>query len=86
MIELLNRCGAKPQKGFLMPRGLRYIKTLAGAGIDWKCLHMIDAVSICCSIAVDEAREYLRARTNERMKRAGIRRITPATQADFDSL
>lgn len=86
MVALLNKCNVKPQKGFLMPRSLRYIKTLAAAGIDWKSLHMIDAVSLCCSVAADDAREYLRVRANERMQRAGIKRITPATQADFDSL
>ena len=86
MVDILSRCEAKPQKGFLMPRSLRYIKTLAAAGIDWKDLHMIDAVSICCSIAIENAREYLRTRAHERMQRAGIQRITPATQADFDAL
>ena len=49
MLELFKRCGVKEQKGFLMPRGLRYIKALAEAGIDWRGLHMIDAVSLYCA-------------------------------------
>lgn len=86
MLALFKRCGAKAQKGFLMPRGLRYIKTLAAEGIGWKDLHMIDAVSLYCSICIDDAKKYLRARAEERMRKAGVRRITPATEADFSSL
>ena len=77
MLELFKRCGVKEQKGFLMPRGLRYIKALAEAGIDWRGLHMIDAVSLYCA---------LKMRAQERMQRAGVRRISPATEAEFDAL
>ena len=86
MLELFKRCGVKEQKGFLMPRGLRYIKVLAEAGIDWKGLHMIDAVSLYCSVMIDAARKYLHARAQDRMQRAGVRRISPATEAEFDAL
>lgn len=50
------RCGAKEKKHFLMPRGLRYIRELAKEGIDWRGLHMVDAVSLYCAIQIDRAR------------------------------
>ncbi len=86
MLELFKRYGVKEQKGFLMPRGLRYIKALAEAGIDWRGLHMIDAVSLYCALKIEDAKNYLRARAQERMLRAGVRRISPATEAEFDAL
>lgn len=86
MIDLFMRCGAKEKKHFLMPRGLRYIRELAKEGIDWRGLHMVDAVSLYCAIQIDRAREYLRIKSQERMRKAGIKSITPATEADFESL
>ena len=47
---------------------------------------MIDAVSLYCALKIEDARNYLRARAQERMQRAGVRRISPATEAEFDAL
>ena len=75
-----------PKERHLMPVSLRTIKELGAAGIDWRGIHIIDAFSLVCSLRIDNARIWLRHRAQEKMTKAGIRRITPATQADFDAL
>lgn len=88
MIKLYERLGTKPfpKERHLMPLSLRTIKELGAAGVDWRGLHVIDAFSIICSLRIDCAREELRQRQQKKMHKAGIRSISPATQADFDAL
>ncbi|MBQ7368710.1 MAG: hypothetical protein IJW60_03260 [Clostridia bacterium] len=69
-----------------MPKSLEYIKLLSEGGIAWKSLHVIDAFSLVCALRLDMARKYLAMKGQDKLKRAGVRSITPATQADFDAL
>ena len=73
-------------KRHLMPFSLRSIKELAAEGIDWRGLHIVDAMSIICAIRIESARKYLGAKAKEKMRAAGIKEIVPATAEDFDSL
>lgn len=86
--KVFERIGSNPfpKERHLMPLSLRTIKELGAAGIDWRKIHVIDAFSLVCSIRIDNAREWLRYRAQERMTKAGVKRVTPATQADFDAL
>lgn len=86
--RVFERIGPKsfPKERHLMPLSLRIIKELGVAGIDWRGLHVIDVFSLVCSIRIDNAREWLHYRAQEKMAKAGVKRITPATQADFDAL
>lgn len=70
----------------LMPLSLRYIKILSEAGIDWKGLHIIDAFSLVCSINISAGRRYLSEKARQRQVRAGVKRIAPASAADFEAL
>lgn len=74
------------QKHHLMPFSLRCIKELAAEGIDWRGLHLVDAMSVICAIRIEAARKYLDAKAREKMNAAGIKEIIPATSADFDNL
>lgn len=73
-------------KRFAMPISLQYIKELAGAGIDWRPLHVIDAFSLVYSLRIDLCRQYLEKISKQRMDAAGVRSITPATEDDFNAL
>ena len=87
MAELYQRIGESAPRGrHLMPLSLRMIKTLGEANIDWRGLHVVDVCSMVCAVHIDRAREYLLAKQQEKMQKAGVRRITPATAADFDAL
>lgn len=87
MTELYNRIGEEAPRGrHLMPLSLRMIKTLGAAGIDWRGLHVVDVCSMVCAVHIDRAREYLFEKQQEKLQKAGVRRITPATAADFDAL
>lgn len=74
----------KPQ--FTMPLSLRIIKEASESGIDWKCLHIADLFSIIYSIRIDNARQYLEQRRQERMHKQGISEIRQANEQDFDNL
>ena len=74
----------KPQ--FTMPLSLRMIKEASENGIDWKCLHIADLFSIIYSIRIDNAKQYLEQKRQERMHKRGIVEIKQATEQDFDNL
>ena len=74
----------KPQ--FVMPLSLRIIKEASEYGIDWKCLHIADLFSIIYSIRIDNAKQYLEQKRQERMHKRGIAEIRQATEQDFDNL
>lgn len=74
----------KPQ--FVMPLSLRIIKEASESGIDWKCLHIADLFSIIYSIRIDNARQYLEQKRQERMHKMGIAEVRQATEQDFDNL
>ena len=73
-------------KIYSMPKSLEYIKILSEGGVAWDKLHVIDAFSLVCALRIDMARKYLSAKGQETMRKAGVRSITPANQADFDAL
>ena len=74
----------KPQ--FVMPLSLRIIKEASESGIDWKCLHIADLFSIIYSIRIDNAKQYLEQKRQERMHKMGIAEVRQATEQDFDNL
>ncbi len=74
------------QKHHLMPFSLRCIKELAAAGVDWRGLHIVDALSLICGIRIENANAYLETKAKEKMRAAGIKEIIPATSEDFDNL
>lgn len=74
----------KPQ--FVMPLSLRIIKEASESGIDWKCLHIADLFSIIYSIRIDNAKQYLEQKRQERMHKRGISEIRQANEQDFDNL
>lgn len=69
-----------------MPKSLEYIKILSERGVVWDKLHVIDAFSLVCALRIDMARKYLSVKGQEAMRKAGVKSITPASQADFDAL
>lgn len=74
------------QKCHLMPFSLRSIKELAAAGIDWRGLHIVDAISVICALRIEAARRYLDVKMQEKMRAAGIKEIVPASSEDFENL
>ena len=74
----------KPQ--FVMPLSLRIIKEASENGIDWKCLHIADLFSIIYSIRIENAKQYLEQKRQERMHKRGISEIRQANEQDFDNL
>ena len=74
----------KPQ--FTMPLSLRIIKEASENGIDWKSLHVADLFSIIYSIRIDNAKQYLEQKRQERMHKRGISEIRQANEQDFDNL
>ena len=74
----------KPQ--FVMPLSLRIIKEASESGIDWKCLHIADLFSIIYSIRIENAKQYLEQKRQERMHKRGISEIRQANEQDFDNL
>ena len=69
-----------------MPFSLKCIKELAAAGVDWRGLHIVDALSLICGIRIENANAYLETKAKEKMRAAGIKEIIPATSEDFDNL
>lgn len=86
MIKTFDKIKNKEQSQFSMPLSLRIIKESSQAGIDWKCLHIVDLFSIIYSIRIDNAKQYLEHKRQEEMQKRGINSIVKATETDFDNL
>lgn len=86
MIKTFDKIKNKKQSQFSMPLSLRIIKESSQAGIDWKCLHIVDLFSIIYSIRIDNAKQYLEHKRQEEMHKRGINSIAKATETDFDNL
>ena len=86
MINVFNKIKNIEKPQFSMPLSLRIIKESSQAGIDWKCLHMVDLLSIVYSIRIDNAKQYLEQQRQTKMREKGISEISKATEEDFDKL
>ena len=86
MIKTFEKIDGKEKPQFSMPLSLRIIKESSQNGIDWKCLHVVDLFSIIYSIRIDNAKQYLENKRQERMHKQGISSISKATETDFDNL
>ena len=86
MINIFNKIKNNERPQFSMPLSLRIIKESSEAGIDWKCLHMVDLFSIIYSIRIDNAKRYLEQQRQTKMHERGISEISKATEEDFDKL
>ena len=86
MVAIFKKIDNKERPQFTMPLSLRLIKECASAGIDWKCLHIADLLSIIYSIRMDNAKRYLEEQRQKKMQNKGIKEIRKANADDFDKL
>ena len=86
MVNIFRKIDVQDSSQFSMPLGLRIIKESATAGIDWKCLHIIDLFSIIYSIRIDNAKQYLKQQRQEKWAKRGIKEVKKANAQDFDNL
>ena len=69
-----------------MPQGLRYIKELSEANIDYSKLHLFDAISIVYSIRIENADLYLKRKQQNLMQEKGISQVRQASAEEFNQL
>lgn len=86
MIKTFEKIKNVEKQQFSMPLSLRLIKESSQAGIDWKCLHIVDLFSIIYSIRIDNAKQYLEQQRQTKMREKGIQSISKASEEDFDKL
>ena len=86
MNEIYKQIPRGNKKQFSMPTSLELIKESSSAGIDWKCLHIVDLLSIIYSIRIDDAKRWLSEQKQQKLAKKGIARIENANAQDFENL
>lgn len=89
MIEVYKKInqGQQRTKQISMPLSLEIISECGEYGITgWERLHFADLLSIIYSRRIRDGQRYLDEQHQSRLRERGIKSITKATEADFDSL
>ena len=89
MIEIYKKIdqGQQRTKQISMPLSLEIISECGDYGITgWERLHFADLLSIIYSRRIRDGQRYLDEQHQSRLRERGIKSITKATEADFDSL
>lgn len=86
MIKVFEKLPQSEKPEFSMPLSLRLIKECSAYKVDYKNLHIADLFSIIYSIRIDNAKNYLKQKRQEKLNKRGIHSVEKATEEDFDRL